>query len=307
MERTLRKNGNYEMVMIMTSLLTSLFWITLMYSTRMYNSNMFSIHRVSIENQKVIQSTYAEQPESFQTNQNYKVLGLNGTEESFDFTNQLKVFEINTENYSFNQDEMLVEELSLQQLKFKSTTSELEEIQEDFDIDTELSTIQIPAEENNNAVNYINIDELKIYKDMHLNERTGLSKEDFAEVISKMKYDYSGFFKENNEYIYDLCERYELNEIFFCGLIAAESGWDIKDNHRKANNFTSISVNGKMIKYDSVQEGLEAGAKLLHEEYLTEGGKYYNGENLADIKVCYNPESETWEDLVYGCMRYIVE
>ena len=38
-----------------------------------------------------------------------------------------------------------------------------------------------------------------------------------------LKCDTSGFFYENSDTIYDLCQRYELNEVFFCGLIAAES------------------------------------------------------------------------------------
>ena len=71
---------------------------------------------------------------------------------------------------------------------------------------------------------YISIEEITISKDMDLTKRCGISKQDFVELMENMKVDYTGFFAENAETIYDLCEEYELNEIFFCGLIAAESG-----------------------------------------------------------------------------------
>ena len=69
---------------------------------------------------------------------------------------------------------------------------------------------------------YITIEEIKISRDMDLTKRCGISKEDFKILMTNLKSDTSGFFKENSDTIYDLCEKYELNEIFFCGLIAAE-------------------------------------------------------------------------------------
>ena len=74
-------------------------------------------------------------------------------------------------------------------------------------------------ENENNETNYIQIDEITISKGMDLTKRTGISKEDFKELMKNLKVDTSGFFYENSETIYDLCEKYELNEIFFCGLI----------------------------------------------------------------------------------------
>ena len=114
------------------------------------------------------------------------------------------------------------------------------------------------------------------------------------------------FFFENSDYIYDLCEKYELNEIFFCGLISAESGWNIAQNHRNTNNYVSMMSKGKLIKYNTPAEGLEAAAKLLHNKYLTEGGSYYYGKTLSCVQKRYCPNSSTWVNLVYGCMNVIV-
>lgn len=154
---------------------------------------------------------------------------------------------------------------------------------------------------------YISIEEIIISRDMDLTKRCGISKEDFKVLISNLKSDTSGFFYENSDIIYDLCEKYELNEIFFCGLIAAESGWKIASNHRNTNNYISMMSNGKLIHYSSSEEGLEAAARLLHNKYLTEGGSYYSGKTLTCVQKRFCPNSSTWVNLVYGCMKQIVD
>ena len=153
---------------------------------------------------------------------------------------------------------------------------------------------------------YISIDEMTISKDMDLSKRCGISKEDFKILMANLKTDTSGFFKENSDIIYDLCEKYEINEIFFCGLIVAESGWDIASNHRNTNNYISMMSKGRLIHYSSTNEGLEAAAKLLHNNYLSSDGAYYHGATLSGVQKCFCPES-TWAKLVYNCMEQIVK
>ena len=80
---------------------------------------------------------------------------------------------------------------------------------------------------------------------MDLTVRTGLSKEDFITLMTNMSADTSGFFEENASLIYDYCEQYQINEIFFCGLIVAESGWNIAPNHRKTHNYISEVISEK--------------------------------------------------------------
>ena len=153
---------------------------------------------------------------------------------------------------------------------------------------------------------YITIGEIKISRDMDLTQRCGISKEDFKTLMTNLKSDTSGFFEENSDIIYDLCEKYEINEIFFCGLIAAESGWKISSNHRNTNNYISMMSKGKLIRYSTPKEGLEAAAKLLHDKYLTEGGSCYYGKTLSAVQKRFCPNSSTWVGLVYGCMNVIV-
>ena len=154
---------------------------------------------------------------------------------------------------------------------------------------------------------YTKIEEIKISKDMDLTVRTGISKKDFKELLSNVKYDTSKFFYENSDIIYDLCEEYQINEIFFCGLISAESGWNIASNHRRTHNYISLMTKNGLIKYDSVEEGLEVAAKALHNNYLTEGGRFYHGKTLSGVKTKFCPASNTWVDLVYGRMQQIMK
>jgi len=149
--------------------------------------------------------------------------------------------------------------------------------------------------------------DIKISKNMDLTKRTGLSKTDFKKIMKNLKSDKSKFFYRNADTIYELCKKYQINEMFFCGLIAAESGWNIAGNHRSTHNYISLMYNGKLIKYSSEKEGLEVAAKKLHQNYLTKGGKYYNGKTINGVQKRFCPASNTWDDLVYGCMKYVVK
>lgn len=151
------------------------------------------------------------------------------------------------------------------------------------------------------------IEEVTISRDMDLTVRTGLSREDFITLIAGVEEDKSGFFEENAGLIYDICEKYQINEIFFCGLIAGESGWNIAANHRRTYNYISLMSSKGLIKYSSVEDGLEKAAIALHDNYLTEGGRFYNGPTLAGVKTRFCPASSTWINLIYGNMERILK
>lgn len=150
------------------------------------------------------------------------------------------------------------------------------------------------------------IEDVTISKDMDLTVRTGLSREDFILLISGVEEDTSNFFEENAGLIYDACEKYQLNEIFFCGLISAESGWTIASNHRNTHNYISLMSGSGLIKYSSVEEGIEKAAQTLHDNYLTPGAKFYYGTTLSAVKTKFCPASSTWVNLVYQRMSQIL-
>ena len=66
-------------------------------------------------------------------------------------------------------------------------------------------------------------------------------------------------------------------------------------------------LEGNLIKYNSVEEGLEVAAKTLHNKYLTKGGVFYYGKTLSAVKTKFCPASSTWVNLVYGRMKQIIK
>lgn len=202
-----------------------------------------------------------------------------------------------TENSNEKNEEKVTEKDNSEE-KEENSTSKKESSESEKEEDDD-------EENKNDTAKTVSISEVKISKSMDLTKRTGLSKEDFIKLMSRVKADTSGFFEDNAGEIYDLCEEYSINEIFFCGLISAESGWNIASNHRSTHNYISLMKNGQLISYSSVSEGLEVAAKKLHYNYLTPGGKFYHGKTLAGVKTCFCPSS-TWVDLVYGRMKQIV-
>ena len=202
-----------------------------------------------------------------------------------------------TENSNEKNEEKVTEKDNSEE-KEENSTSKKESSESEKEEDDD-------EENKNDTAKTVSISEVKISKSMDLTKRTGLSREDFIKLMSRVKADTSGFFEDNAGEIYDLCEEYSINEIFFCGLISAESGWNIASNHRSTHNYISLMKNGKLISYSSVSEGLEVAAKKLHYNYLTPGGKFYHGKTLAGVKTCFCPSS-TWVDLVYGRMKQIV-
>lgn len=153
---------------------------------------------------------------------------------------------------------------------------------------------------------YISLDEVSISRNMDLTVRTGLSKEDFKTLVANTKQDSTKFFYNNSDTIYDLCEKYEINEIFFCGLMAGESGWNIASNHRSTHNYISLMANGKLLRFSTVEEGLEKAASTLHNKYLSTSGRFYAGKTLDGVKKRFCPASSTWTNLIYKCMSQMV-
>ena len=194
--------------------------------------------------------------------------------------------------------------------KVETKTVEIAKTQERGTVTSRSSSISreiitIIKEEKEKA-KYTAIEDVQISRDMDITVGTGLSKEDFKILISNCKYDTSKFFYDNSDLIYDICKEYELNEIFFCGLISAESGWNIASNHRTTHNYISIMTSGgKLKRYDSLEEGLYAAARLLHNNYLTEGACYYYGKTLEGVHTKFCPSS-TWVNLVYGRMKQLL-
>ena len=248
-------------------------------------------------NEKAITSTKTTSRSSTEIRNTAKNSENEVTTEQLNNNNEENVEKVTENNNEKNEEKVTEKDNSEEKKENSISKKESSESEKEEDDDEE--------ENKNDTAKTVSISEVKISKSMDLTKRTGLSREDFIKLISRVKADTSGFFEDNAGEIYDLCEKYSINEVFFCGLISAESGWNIAGNHRSTHNYISLMKNGKLISYSSVSEGLEVAAKKLHYNYLTPGGKFYHGRTLAGVKTCFCPSS-TWVDLVYGRMKQIV-
>lgn len=157
---------------------------------------------------------------------------------------------------------------------------------------------------------YKSIEEIKLSRDMNLAETIGVSREDFCKLLADFKYDYNGFYKKNAGLIWDLSQKYQVNEIFMCGVFALESYYGSDESHIAAHNYGSIMPDGKLKKFETDEEGIEANFKLFADCYLTPEGKYYKGVTLEAIGDTYCPptqECPSWSNRVYDCMQKFVE
>ncbi len=200
--------------------------------------------------------------------------------------------------------------------------------------DVEASTIVIKRKKLKAVKKYLSLKEVrkKINLDMDISKLSGLSKEEFVKLVQNMDYDYTGVFKRNAEFIWDITHKYQINEIFFMGIIALESGWGSSKDAISTNNYTSQmkvvtikkEIKGKTVtvrkqilrSYSSEKECLKQTAEHLHKDYLNENsGEYYNGKTIYAINENYcipgyhkdgTLYKYQWGDKVYRCMKTIV-
>ncbi len=190
------------------------------------------------------------------------------------------------------------------------TTTTTSTTEETTTTETNDYSLESPEEEIETCYEVmLDLSDIYISMDMNLNKTTGLSKEQFMALMNDFSCDYDGLFKRNSETIWNLCQEYNINEVFFVSLIGAESRWGSNEAHIATCNYTSIQPEGYLIQYSSEYEGLAASATLI-------GNKYFNdvGTTLYSISQVYCPdnpdtdenESQYWTDLVYDCMNLVV-
>lgn len=193
---------------------------------------------------------------------------------------------------------------SLKKPKVKLET-EIELGLEKLNLDT------VTAAETETQILYKSIEEIEISRDMDLTQTTGISREDFCQLLAEFKYDYDGFYEKNAGLIWDLSQTYQVNEIFICGVFALESYYGSNEKHIAAHNYGSMmNRKGKLIQYESDEEGIEANFKLFANSYLNPEGKYYKGVTLDSIGDTYCPPTTkcpSWAGKVYKCMQMFIE
>ena len=101
--------------------------------------------------------------------------------------------------------------------------------------------------------------------------------------------------------------KYSVNVFFLLGVEALESGWMTSSISKSCNNLGGVcqsskypskgcgsNSNCKFAYFDSPNEFIDYHANMLHKNYLTPGGSYYNGKSPYDVVKKYCPGCSSW-------------
>ncbi len=162
-----------------------------------------------------------------------------------------------------------------------------------------IETIKMLQEEIEKDLEIIN-QELEYYGDyLEYIDRAGVSfNPDNLREKSDIKLDQiedilSGTAFESYAYIFIEAEQtYDVNALFLVALAAHESGWGKSRLATEKNNLTGFTA----YNYDpyncgttfrSPEDSIMTTASKISENYLTEGGKYYNGYSVEGVNTRY--------------------
>ena len=106
-------------------------------------------------------------------------------------------------------------------------------------------------------------------------------------------------------------QKYSVNVFFLIGVEALESGWITSSISKKCNNLGGVretksrpsngcgsNSGGGFAYFNSVEEFIDHHGSMLHNNYLTPGGKYYEGATPQGVVVHYCPGCTHWPSTV---------
>jgi len=130
-----------------------------------------------------------------------------------------------------------------------------------------------------------------------MRKKSGLDKKKLSEYMKKFP-NLSGI----EETLIEMQDEYNVNALLILAIVRLESGNGKSQIAKSRNNLGGIIVSQKSVRvyksFDTRSDCVIYMAKLLSENYLTEGGKYFNGYTLNDIAQSYSASPDTWTDLV---------
>ncbi len=155
---------------------------------------------------------------------------------------------------------------------------------------------------------------------MKLNKPSGLTLNQFKNVLSNNENDTNKVFSNNAEYFYYIEKQYNINGIFVAAVGIHESGWGTsKISLDKKNLFgygaSDSNPYNNAYSFKSYSEGIDLIARVFVKYYInpagtkiydneTASGKYYSGPTLASINKRYATD-KNWYKGVYTWMEYL--
>jgi len=156
--------------------------------------------------------------------------------------------------------------------------------------------------------------------DMDVGVPSGLSLDQFREILQGISQDRNGIFEENCDYFYYAEQEYGINGVFLASIAILESGWGTSSIALNKNNLFGYqaydnSPYESAKEFESYAEGIDLVARVLIKYYLNPSGtpifggdvadgRYYSGETISAVNKHYASNSN-WASSVYSIMKML--
>ena len=147
--------------------------------------------------------------------------------------------------------------------------------------------------------------------EMDLNKVSGLTLNDYKTIFNYNGSDKNGIFSANAEVFYNIEQKYKINGIFIAAIGIHESAWGTsKIATEKYNLFGYRAYDrdpeNSAQSFETYAKAIEDVAKAVKQDYLTQGGAFYNGTTIESVNKKYASDEE-WYLKVYAYMEYLYD
>lgn len=160
----------------------------------------------------------------------------------------------------------------------------------------------------------------KLNINMKLNEVSGLSLQQYKNILSTEAKDTNNIFKNNAEYFYYAEKQYKVNGIFIVAVAIHESNWGTSQIAMKKNNLFGYGAYDRnpyesSYNFSTYAEGIDLMGRVFSKYYLNPPGTkiydnevakgtYYNGTKIQDVNKKYATD-KNWYKGIYKWMEYL--
>lgn len=154
---------------------------------------------------------------------------------------------------------------------------------------------------------------------MKLNKPSGLSLEQFKQVLSGNKQDKYKVIEENAEYFYYIERQYQINGIFVASVAVHESNWGTSKMAQNKKNLFGYGAydrnpSDNAYRFNNYSEGIDLLARVFVKYYLNPkgtniyggekaSGSHYSTPTVTGVNRDYASD-KNWANSVYQWMKY---
>ena len=155
---------------------------------------------------------------------------------------------------------------------------------------------------------------------MLLNKPSGLTLDQFKQILENDSNDKNNVFKDNAQYFYYVEQQYNINGIFVAAVAIHESGWGTSAISKNKKNLFGYGAydrdpSGSAYTFQSYAEGIDLVSRVFVKYYLnppgtpiyggeTAAGTYFEGATLTAVNTRYASD-KNWANAVFKWMTYL--